>query len=46
MGVLSQVVKTSKIIRKSSIGKNSWGVTAIQVEISSWVHAFERKFVR
>ncbi|KAG5571499.1 hypothetical protein H5410_061265 [Solanum commersonii] len=28
------------------MGKCSWGVTAIQVEINRWVHAFNRKFSR
>ena len=38
--------KKTKIIRKSTRGKSSWGVTAIQVEINRWVHAFDRKFAR
>lgn len=44
--ILSQVIKTTKITGKSSMGKSSWGGTAIQVEINSWVYAFDKKFVR
>jgi len=45
-GVLSQVAKTTKIKRKSSMGRSSWGVTAIYIDINRWVHAFDRKFAR
>ena len=43
---MSLVVKTAKVNRNLSMGESSWGVTAIQVEINHWVHAFDREFAR
>lgn len=45
--VLSKnIIKTTKVTRKLSMGISSWAVTAIQVEIGSWVHPFDRKVER
>ena len=45
MGGLTQVVKTLEM-QKKKYGRNSWGVTVIQIDINRWVHAFDRKFAR
>ena len=41
-GFVISVIKIVKIEKKATMGKGSWGVTALQAEITSWVHAFDR----
>ena len=38
--------KKSKNKGESSIGRRSWDVIAIYVDVNHWVHDFDRKFER
>ena len=45
-GFITRKVKVVETREKSSMGRSSWGVTIIQVEIISWVHDSDMKFPR